>query len=159
MSLDELQMASDKGMMAAMRRGRRSNCPVACTLDILGDRWTLLLVRDMLLGKERFDDFLGSPEGVATNILAGRLLRLTEAGIVEQRPNPHHLGRATYHLTERGDRLKPVLDAMVRWGLENLPSTRVGKRPSGASRQRRVAKARSHRRRAGQGPGPGRGEY
>ena len=107
-----------------MRSRRRSTCPVACSLDILGDKWTLLLVRDMLLEKDRFDQFLASPEGVATNILADRLVRLTTAGLVEMRPNPDHRRRATYHLTERGTRLKPVLAAMVQWGLDNLPGTR-----------------------------------
>lgn len=116
-----------------MRSRRRSSCPVACGLDILGDKWTLLLVRDMLLGKARFDQFLASPEGVATNILADRLARLTKAGIVEQRPNPDHRGRATYHLTERGTRLKPVLQAMVRWALENLSGTRLNSGPRRAT--------------------------
>ncbi len=110
-----------------MRMNGRSNCPVACTLDILGDKWTLLLVRDMFLGKERFDQFLASPEGIATNILADRLARLSEAGIVEPRPDPSHRGRATYHLTARGKQLSSVLDAMAHWGLENLPGTRIGK--------------------------------
>ena len=108
-----------------MARDRRSNCPVSCTLDIVGDRWSLLLVRDLLLGKERFDELLASQEGIATNILADRLARLTGLGLVEQQPNPDHRGRATYHLTERGVRLRKVVAAVAEWGLENIRGTKV----------------------------------
>ncbi len=63
-------------------RNRRSNCPVACTLDLVGDRWTLLVVRDLIWGKTRFDEFLASPEGIATNILSSRLRLLEDLGYV-----------------------------------------------------------------------------
>ncbi len=111
-----------------MRAQWRSSCPVACTLDLLGDKWTLLLVRDMMLGKERFDEFLASAEGIASNILANRLARLRAAGIVERLASPSHQGRATYHLSERGLRLKAVLESVARWGLENVPGTRLTNR-------------------------------
>ena len=105
---------------------RRSSCPISCALDIFGDKWTLLLVRDMLLlGKERYDQFLGSPEGIATNVLADRLARLTELGIAEQRPDPRHRGRATYHLSKRGVELRQLLREMIKWGLKNVPRTKV----------------------------------
>jgi len=120
-----------------MKSERRSSCPVSCTLDLLGDKWTLLVVRDLLRGKQRFDEFLTSPEGMASNILADRLSRLTEAGMLEQRPNPEHRGRATYHLTKRGLTLESVIDAVASWGLENLPGTSLPVDPrKGVKRQR-----------------------
>ena len=82
-------------------------------------------MRDMLLGKERFEEFLASHEGIASNILANRLARLRRAGIIERRASPSHRGRATYHLTKRGAQLKAVLEAVARWGLENVPGTRL----------------------------------
>jgi DNA-binding HxlR family transcriptional regulator len=103
----------------------RSNCPVSCTLDLLGDKWTLLVVRDLFLGKERFEEFLASPEGIATNVLSERLKRLRDGRLVEQRSNAAHRGRRTYHLTERGATLEGVIRAMIEWGLENLPETKV----------------------------------
>ncbi len=63
-------------------RSRRSACPMACTLDIVGDRWTLLVIRDLLTGKKRYSDFLASPEKIPTNILADRLRRLEREGLV-----------------------------------------------------------------------------
>src|SRR5215469_456980 len=114
-----------------MKTDRRSNCPVACTLDLLGDKWTLLVVRDLLRGKQRFDEFLAAPEGMASNILADRLARLTAADLVEQRPNPEHRGRATYHLTQRGLTLENVIDAVASWGLRNLPGTSLAVQPRG----------------------------
>jgi DNA-binding HxlR family transcriptional regulator len=120
-----------------MKLARRSNCPVACTLDLLGDKWTLLVVRDLFVGRHRFDEFLASREGIASNILSDRLARLSAAGIVEQRPNPEHRGRATYHLTKRGLTLESVIDAVASWGLANLPGTSLAGRPPDASRSPR----------------------
>src|SRR5437762_13433383 len=91
------------------RRGRRSECPVAGALDLLGDRWTLLVVRDLLFGKTRYGDFLASSEGIPTNILAERLKRLQEAGVVEAVPYSHHPPRFEYHLTPRGRELAAVV--------------------------------------------------
>jgi DNA-binding HxlR family transcriptional regulator len=85
----------------------------------------LLVVRDLLLGKERFEEFLASQEGIATNILSERLKRLRDGGLVEQRTSPTHRGRCTYHLTERGKKLDRVILAMIEWGIENLPQTKV----------------------------------
>ena len=107
-----------------MTARRRSSCPVACTLDILGDKWTLLVVRDLLLGKTRFDEFVASPEGIATNILTDRLRRLQDYGVVEHRLSPTHRARGTYHLTARGAKLESVVAAMAKWGLENVPRTK-----------------------------------
>ncbi len=119
-----------------MKSNRRSDCPVACTLDLLGDKWTLLVVRDLFTGKERFEQFLASREGMASNILADRLARLQVGGIVEQRVNPEHRGRFTYHLTDRGAALWDVLDAVARWGLKQFPGTTLGGRSLKSIRRR-----------------------
>ncbi len=107
-----------------MKRARkRSVCPVACTLDLLGDKWTLLVVRDLLCGKTRFKEFLGSPEGIATNILTDRLKRLVGANLVHTRPSAEREGADEYELTERGLALMPVLSAIRDWGLANVKGT------------------------------------
>jgi DNA-binding HxlR family transcriptional regulator len=105
----------------------RSACPVACSLDVLGDRWTLLVIRDLFRGKHRFGDFLASPERIPTNILAERLKRLQANGIVAQRAYSSRPLRYEYHLTDRGRALAPVLDAIADWGLVQFPGTRLPK--------------------------------
>ena len=102
---------------------RRSPCPVACALDIIGDRWTLLVVRDLVLGRSRFKDFTSSPEGIPTNILSNRLERLLETGIVTQCPAADGSKRQAYHLTEKGRALTEVLKAVRDWGLQWEPGT------------------------------------
>ena len=102
----------------------RSLCPVACSLDILGDRWTLLVIRDLFAGKSRFGEFLASPERIPTNILAERLKRLERAGLIVSTPYSQHPPRFDYRLTERGRALAPVVDAIALWGLEQFPGTR-----------------------------------
>jgi DNA-binding HxlR family transcriptional regulator len=97
----------------------RSRCPVSCTLDVLGDRWTLLVVRDLALGKSRFAEFLASPEGIPTNILAARLKRLGAAGLVASERYSEHPPRLRYRLTPKGEDLRPVLRAMVDWGVRH----------------------------------------
>jgi len=104
---------------------RRSPCPIACSLDILGDRWTLLIIRDLLLGRTRFRDFSASPEGIPTNILSDRLERLLRHGIVEQIPAADGTKRQAYRLTDKGNGLRSVLKAMRDWGLRWEPETRV----------------------------------
>jgi len=104
---------------------RRSPCPVACSLDILGDRWTLLVVRDLFLGRGRFRDFTASPEGIPTNILSERLERLLQHGVVEQIPAADGTKRSAYRLTKKGQALGPVVAAMRDWGLEWEKGTRV----------------------------------
>lgn len=104
---------------------RRSPCPVACSLDILGDRWTLLVIRDLILGRSRFKDFTASPEGIPTNILSDRLDRLLRHDIAEQIPAADGTKRLAYRLTEKGRALGPVLAAMRDWGLAWEPGTVV----------------------------------
>lgn len=98
----------------------RSPCPIACTLDIIGDRWTLLVVRDLLFGKRYFDEFLASPEGIATNILSARLAWLTELKLVRRVPSEQDKRRVAYELTEKGQSLKQVLKETARWGMEHF---------------------------------------
>lgn len=109
----------------AVASERRSPCPVACALDVLGDRWTLLVIRDLFLGRSRFKDFEGSPEGIPTNILSERLERLLAAGIVEQVPVEEGAKRFAYRLTAKGKALGPLLVAMRDWGLKWEKGTRV----------------------------------
>lgn len=103
--------------------GRRSVCPVACTLDVIGDRWSLLVIRDMFSGKTRYKEFLASPERISTNILAERLRRLTAAGLVEATASGEREGAASYRLTAAGLALRPVLEAARDWGLAFVPET------------------------------------
>ncbi len=102
---------------------RRSSCPVACALDIFGDRWTLLVIRDLMLGRGRFKEFAESPEGIPTNILTDRLNRLQETGIVRQVPATEGGKRKAYALTEKGESLRPLLKALRDWGLKWEPGT------------------------------------
>ena len=102
---------------------KRSPCPIACTLDLIGDKWTLLVVRDLLLGRRHFKEFSASPERIATNILAERLNRLVEAGLAERFPSTEHAGRDAYRLTTKGKALGPVIRAIKKWGLDNVEGT------------------------------------
>jgi DNA-binding HxlR family transcriptional regulator len=104
---------------AAAMPPRRSRCPVACTLDVLGDRWTLLVVRDLVRGKRRFAEFVDSPERIPTNILTDRLKRLVSLGVVESRRYSDRPPRLEYQLTAKGEDLRPVLRAMVEWGIKH----------------------------------------
>jgi len=102
---------------------RRSVCAIANTLDRVGDKWSLLLVRDMLAGKTTFGQFLESPEGMPTNILADRLKRLEHFGIIRRSPYQEHPVRYAYSLTAKGRQLGRVLRALADWGLENIAGT------------------------------------
>ena len=108
---------------------RRSPCPVSCSLDILGDRWTLLVVRDLMLGRSRFKDFTSSPEGIPTNILTERLTRLVHHGIAEKVPAEQGAKRLVYQLTEKGRALKPLLIEITKWALEWEEGTFIGLGP------------------------------
>ena len=104
---------------------RRSDCAIAGSLDVVGDRWSLLIVRDLLFrGELRFADLAASAEGVPTNTLADRLRRLEEHGIVAREPYSDRPPRHRYRLTDRGRDLAPILDAMATWGVAHLPGTR-----------------------------------
>ena len=103
----------------------RSPCPIASTLDLVGDRWTLVMVRDMINGKKRFGEFLESPEGIPTNILAERLKRMEDARLIKRRLYLARPKRYEYLLTERGTGLWPVLQAISRFGNKHIRGTWV----------------------------------
>ena len=103
---------------------RRSDCPISFALDLFGDRWTLLVIRDLAFkGKNSFSDFLASDEGIARNILADRLASLEAAGFIEKHPHPDDLRRSIYTLTERGLGLVPVLVETILWSAREDPET------------------------------------
>ena len=106
-------------------RLRRSVCPVACALDLLGDRWTMLVVRDLMLGRSRFKDLAASPERIPTNLLTERLKRLADGGVVEKVPAADGSKRLAYRLTAKGEALRPALLALRDWGLAWEEGTRV----------------------------------
>ena len=102
---------------------RRSLCPIASTLDIVGDRWTLVILRDMLTGKKRYSEFLDSPERITTNVLAARLTHMEAMGLVKRRAYQPKPKRYEYLLTEKGRMLHPILQSMCRWGNRFMPDT------------------------------------
>ncbi len=95
------------------------NCSVARTLELIGDRWTILIVRDAFLGVRRFDDFQRGL-GIARNVLASRLQRLTDDGILERRRYQEHPVRSEYRLTAKGTDLWPVVVTLLKWGDKHL---------------------------------------
>ncbi len=107
------------------RASRRSVCPVACTLDVIGDRWTLLVIRDLFAGKSHFHEFAQSPERIATNVLSERLERLVREGLVAAAPSTVRAGAREYRLTPLGRSLLPVLEALRDWGLANIRGTQA----------------------------------
>jgi len=105
------------------RRGRRSDCPVHFALEVFGDPWTLLVVRDLMFkGRNRYSDFLGAEEGIATNVLADRLARLEADGIVEKEAVARGAS-GQYRLTGKGVDLLPVLLAIIDWSARHDPQT------------------------------------
>jgi DNA-binding HxlR family transcriptional regulator len=99
----------------------RSTCSIARTLEIVGDKWTLLIVRDLMWhGKHTFHTLQASAEQVPTNILSDRLKRLIEWGLVKRQPYQQKPVRFEYHLTEAGRALEPVLQQIMAWGHERL---------------------------------------
>lgn len=103
----------------------RTGCPIASTLDLVGDKWSLIIVRDMVTGKKRFGEFMASPEGIKTNILTSRLRRMEEVGLVARRAYQANPQRFEYLLTERGQALLPVLQEMCRWANKYIDDTWV----------------------------------
>jgi len=95
---------------------RRSECPLNASVEMLGDRWSLLIIRDMMLrGASTYKTFLECYEGIATNILADRLRKLTDNGIITAEPDPRDGRKLIYSLTQKGIDLAPVLTEMVLW--------------------------------------------
>lgn len=104
---------------------KRSCCPITNSLDIFGDKWTLLVIRDLALGKKRYQEFMASPERIASNILADRLKQLEASGLVTRRAYQQNPIRYEYALTEKGEGLKPVLRTLIVWGQKHFPGTKV----------------------------------
>jgi len=99
---------------------RRSSCPVNVSLEIFGDRWSLLIIRDLMLRSYRtYKEFLSSDEGIATNILAERLQRLEAAGIISTKRDAHDRRKVVYRLTEKGIDLAPILVELVLWSAQH----------------------------------------
>ena len=115
------------------------DCPVAATLDAVGDRWTLLIVRDLLRGITRYGDLARSLEPIAPNLLAGRLRRLEDLGLVTRERYSERPLRASYALTERGRALAPVIVTLGRFGIDHLG--RAGARLPGRPRRLRRPRA------------------
>jgi DNA-binding HxlR family transcriptional regulator len=116
-----LHSASHRASLLSVSRGstatRRYGCPVNVSLEVFGDRWSLLIVRDMMVrGLQSFKDFQESGEGIATNILADRLRKLQAAGIISAEREPGDGRRVNYRLTEEGIDLAPVMLELLIWG-------------------------------------------
>jgi DNA-binding HxlR family transcriptional regulator len=99
----------------------RSECALSTALDVIGDKWSLLVVRDMCMNKARYGDFLASPEGIPTNILANRLRSLEETGIIEKKPYQLKPLRYEYILTAKGANLLPVIQQLAIWAKQYIP--------------------------------------
>lgn len=104
---------------------RRSDCPGACALDLVGDKWTLLVVRDLLRGRHTFKELLTGGEGIPTNILADRLKKMEAAGLIEAKPYQDKPVRWRYELSAKGRDLGEVLGAVARWGRKHIRGTKV----------------------------------
>lgn len=96
---------------------QRSSCPIACALDLLGDKWSLIVIRDMFLGSKTYGDFQKGPEKIPTNILADRLKRLESQGILRKERYQERPVRYSYHLTDSGKHLGPTLLELAKWSL------------------------------------------
>jgi len=104
---------------------KRSGCPINLALEVLGDRWSLIVIRDIMFGNRRHFRVLltRSEEGIASNILAARLKRLVEAGLLSRSDDPAHRQKGIYSLTEKAIQLVPVLVQLGAWGRQHLPTS------------------------------------
>ena len=112
-------------MVKKHRREPRSQCPIASALELIGDRWTMLILRDLFVGKKRYSEFRASPEEISTNILADRLSMMEESGLVVAKPYQNRPLRFEYELTDKGLGLLPALQELCRWGNKHIPDTCV----------------------------------
>jgi len=110
--------------MPANQPNRRSDCPISFGLDLFGDKWTLLILRDLLLrGKSKFGEFLGSEEKIASNILTDRLARLEHSGLITKVGDESDRRQSLYRATKKGTDLLPVLVELAYWGASHDPKT------------------------------------
>lgn len=111
-----------------MKRAHHSHCPIAFALDIFGDHWSLLILRDLIFkNKNRYKDFLDADEGISTNILADRLGRLEERGLISKRDDPTSKKQFLYSPTDMGLELIPVMLEIIRWSAKHDPKTAAPK--------------------------------
>ncbi len=111
-----------------MERRHQSHCPIAFALDIFGDHWSLLILRDLIFkGKRQYKEFLNSEEAISTNILADRLMRLEDRGLISKRDDPTNKKQFLYLPTEKGLDLIPVMLEIVRWSAKHDPKTATPK--------------------------------
>ena len=116
----------DRGMRKSCSSAQRSNCPVSQVLEQIGDRWSLLIIRDMIfLGKTEYCDFLNSEEKISTNILASRLKEMVETGLITKSRHPNDGKRFLYHITDKGIELTPLLLELLLWGKKHFPGTTI----------------------------------
>jgi DNA-binding HxlR family transcriptional regulator len=122
---DLILQAVDSEFLANMDAAHRSGCPINLTLEMLGDRWSLIVIRDLMFGNRRhFRELLTrSEEGIASNILADRLKRLVDAGMLSRADDPSHKQKAIYSLTEPAIQLVPLLAQMGAWGRRHTPAS------------------------------------
>ncbi|MCJ7935549.1 MAG: helix-turn-helix transcriptional regulator [Chryseobacterium sp.] len=100
---------------------KRSDCPISCSLEMWGDKWSLLIIRDLMIRKEcTYGDFLKADEKIATNILASRLQHLLENGIIDKKDHPDNKLKIIYYLTEKGIDLVPIIVEINLWGDKHL---------------------------------------
>lgn len=115
-----------------MMKKIRSDCPISCSLDVFGDKWSLLIIRDIMLrGKMSYNEFLQSEEKIATNILANRLSVLEAEHILSKRVSPANKSKFIYSLTKKGIDLLPIIIEIMDWGAKynaNCPRKTLGKR-------------------------------
>jgi DNA-binding HxlR family transcriptional regulator len=114
-----------KKQVSQPMRFPRSPCPIANVLDLVGDKWSLLVARDLLRGANTYGQLLQSPERIPTNILADRLKRLEKAGIITRSPYQMRPVRYAYKLTQKGRDFGDLLTAVIRWARQHLPGTRT----------------------------------
>jgi DNA-binding HxlR family transcriptional regulator len=101
---------------------KRSDCPISCSLEVFGDKWSLLIIRDLIFYKKStYNDFLKSEEGIATNILASRLKALEENGVIEKLAHPDSKAKVLYRLTQKGIDLLPIIMEVYIWSEKHYP--------------------------------------
>jgi DNA-binding HxlR family transcriptional regulator len=106
-----------------MTRQFRSGCPIASMLDMVGDRWSLIILRDLICGKTRFSQFLDSPERITPSVLTDRLTFLEADGLIFRRSYSERPKRYEFFLTQKGEALLPVMQAICAWGHAHVPGT------------------------------------
>ncbi|MBN3560871.1 winged helix-turn-helix transcriptional regulator [Aliamphritea spongicola] len=109
--------------MTADKQFLRSGCPIANGLDIFGDKWTLIILRDLICGKETYSELASSPEGIPTNRLAERLKMLEANGLLTKQLYQEKPKRYKYLLTQKGKDTLPILQAISRWGNQHIDGT------------------------------------